>query len=211
MESEFWLDRWQQGRTGWQQGEPGPFLVQNFATLALPPKARVFVPLCGATPDIGWLRAQGYAVVGAELSGLAIDKVFDALDVTPQVMTLGPLQRHSAPGIDLFQGDIFDLTPQMLGPVDAVHDRAALFALPPDTRRRYAAHLVTLTATAPQLLTCLDYTAPPDQGPPFSVPPDEVARLYAQHYRITLLAEEATQVFGTSTPARQTLWHLARP
>ena len=210
MDAEFWLGRWQQGRTAWQQGAPGPFLLQHFATLALPPKPRVFVPLCGATPDISWLRAQGCAVVGAELSALAIGQVFDALGLVPLVTAMGPLRRHSTPGLDLFQGDIFDLTPQLLGPVDAVHDRAALFALPPETRRRYAAHLVTLTDTAPQLLTCLDYAAPPDQGPPFSIPPEEVARLYGPHYRIALLAEEPSQVFGTSIPARQTLWHLTR-
>ena len=208
MESDFWLDRWQQGRTGWQQDAPGPFLVQHIAALALPRNARLFVPLCGATPDIGWLMAQGYRVVGAELSALAIRQVFAMLSLTPVITDLGPVIRHAAPGLDLYRGDIFDLTPQLIGPVDAVHDRAALFALPPATRRRYAAHLVTLTDTAPQLLTCLDYAAPPDQGPPYSVSPGEVARLYGPHYRITLLTEEPTLVFGTSTAARQSLWHL---
>ena len=36
----------------------------------------------------------------------------------------------SAPGIDIFVGDIFKLTRGILGPVDAVYDRAALVALP---------------------------------------------------------------------------------
>lgn len=53
--------------------------------------------------------------------------------------------RFSAPGIDIFQGDIFALDAETLGPVDAVYDRAALIALPPDMRPRYAAHVTAIT------------------------------------------------------------------
>lgn len=210
MDAEFWLDRWQRGRTGWQQDAPGGFLVRHVSALQLPPGARVFIPLCGASPDIGWLRSQGCAVVGAELSGLAISQLFDGLQLVPQVTRMGPLRRHAAPGLDVFEGDIFDLTPQMLGPVDAIHDRAALFALPPATRRLYAAHLIALTGGAPQLLTCLEHDGPADQGPPFSVAPDEVAALYGAQYRVTLLARECSEIFGSGAPARESLWHLAR-
>ena len=66
--------------------------------------------------------------------------------------------------------------------------------------------VIALTGGAPQLLNCLEHAS--DNGPPFSVLPDEVARLYGPHYRITLLTEERTLVFGTSTAARQSLWHL---
>ena len=209
MEADFWLDRWQQGRTGWQERQPGAMLVRHFGALGLGPGALVLVPLCGATPDIGWLRAQGCAVVGAELSGLAIAQVFAGLGLVPQTTDMGRMRRHSAPGLDLFEGDIFDLTPEMLGKVDAIHDRAALFALPPDIRRRYAAHLVALTGGAPQLLTCFDHGGDPDDGPPFSVPPEEVARLYGDSYRITLLDEQDTGLRTTGAGERDCLWHLA--
>lgn len=51
MEADFWLDRWQQGRTGWQERQPGAMLVRHFGALGLGPGALVLVPLCGATPS----------------------------------------------------------------------------------------------------------------------------------------------------------------
>ena len=206
MDAQFWLDRWRQGRTGWQQAEPGALLLRHFGVLGLQPGARVFVPLCGASPDLGWLLAQGCAVVGAEFSGLAVAQVFQTLGVVPDVTTHGALQRHSVPGLDLFQGDIFDLTPAQLGPVDAIHDRAALFALPSALRPAYAAHLVALTGAAPQLLNCLEHDT--GTGPPFSVTADEVARLYGDTYRITLLDDAPDQLFASLATARNRLWHL---
>lgn len=210
MDAEFWLDRWQSGRTGWQEEGANGMLVRHFGALGLGHGARVLVPLCGASPDIGWLRTQGCAVVGAELSGLAIGRVFDGLGLVPEVTTTGRMRHHSARGIDMFEGDIFDLTPALLGRVDAIHDRAALFALPPAVRRRYAAHLVALTGAAPQLLNCLDYDGDPEHGPPFSVPADEVARLYGAQYRVTLLEEQPAEIFSTGAAACDSLWHLAR-
>lgn len=211
MDPNFWLDRWQNGRTGWHEPEPNHLLVRHFKVLGLPPGARVFVPLCGASPDIGWLLAQGRDVAGAELSAVAVAQLFQSLTLTPEITQSGPMQRYSAPGIDIFVGDIFDLTVDMLGPIHAIHDRAALFALPPQVRAHYAKHLVALTGGAPQLLNCLDYGGAAEEGPPYSVTPDEVARLYGPHYKITLLEAEGAEVFSTGASARDDLWLLARP
>ena len=211
MDPDFWLDRWNEGRTGWQEADANALLQQHFADLNLAPGARVFVPLCGASPDIGWLLAQGCRVAGAELSAKAIARVFDMLGLQPVITGVGRLTHYAAPGLDLFQGDIFDLTAATLGPIDAIHDRAALFALPPDIRTAYAAHLIQLTGAAPQLLNCLDHDSDPNQGPPFPVNAAEVARLYGDHYRITRLASLDARLFTTGAHARDDLWLLARP
>lgn len=208
MDAEFWLDRWAEGRTGWQQAAPDALVLRHFGALGLRPGARVLVPLCGATPDIGWLLGQGFAVVGAELSGLAIGQLFEGLGVAAEVTALGPLRRHSAPGLDVFEGDIFDLTAEHVGPIHAILDRAALFALPPDLRPRYAAHLVALTAAAPQLLICLEHGS--DRGPPFSVTAEEVARLYGDAYDLTLREARETGFYPTRSAARESLYLLAR-
>ena len=60
--------------------------------------ARVFVPLCGKTRDIGWLLARGYRVAGAELSRLAVDQLFGDLGIEPEVAGQGRLTRCSAGG-----------------------------------------------------------------------------------------------------------------
>ncbi|MEL6402560.1 MAG: hypothetical protein AAFR26_26305 [Cyanobacteria bacterium J06626_4] len=63
------------------------------------------------------------------------------LDVTPQILEVGEVKHYSAENIDIFVGDIFQVSSEMLGSVDAIYDRAALVALPADVRDRDTAHL----------------------------------------------------------------------
>src|SRR5699024_8207116 len=127
---------------------------KHFGDLSLPKGSRLFLPLCGKTLDIHWLLAEGYRVAGAELSSIAVAELFAELGVTPSEMQHGSLSHYQADQIDIFQGDIFELTADLLGPVDAVYDRAALVALPEGLRQQYAQHLVKITHRAPQLLLC---------------------------------------------------------
>jgi thiopurine S-methyltransferase len=97
----------------------------------------------------------------------------------------------------------------MLGPVDAIYDRAALVAFPEDMRNRYTAHLRGMTGKAPQLLICYDYDQSLVQGPPFSIRNEEVHRHYADHYEVTLMA--STDVSGGlkgKYPAKENVWRL---
>lgn len=209
MEEGFWHQRWQEGAIGFHLGEPNPLLTAHFAKLQLAPGSRVFLPLCGKTNDIGWLLSQGYRVVGAELSRIAIDDLFEALGIEPAIEPVGALLRYSAQGIDIFVGNIFDLSAELLGAIDAIYDRAALVALPADMRRRYTAHLMAIAATAPQLLVAFEYDQQRMEGPPFSVGGDEVQRHYAGTYRVT--AVEAGAIPGGlkgKVPAIETVWLL---
>ncbi len=70
----------------------------------------------------------------------------------------------------------------MLGPVDAVYDRAALIALPEQMRPAYVSQMKTLTGVVPQLLITLSYDQSRMNGPPFSVTNEEVDRLYKNDY-----------------------------
>jgi len=209
MEKNFWLERWQSDQTGFHLGESNPLLVKHFPTLVLAPAARVFVPLCGKTLDIGWLLAQGCRVVGAELSELAVEQLFAQLALTPRRVPAGELMQYQAENIIIFLGDIFALTAAQLGAVDAVYDRAALVALPEAMRRRYAAHLMAITAKAPQLIICYDYDQQQMPGPPFSVNEFELRQLYAQDYTIEML--ESREIPGGlkgQCPAQENVWRL---
>ena len=208
MDRDFWRNRWETNDIPFHEGAANAFLVRYFATLPLPPAATVFVPLCGKTRDIAWLAAQGFRVVGAELIELAITDLFADLQLQPDISTIGALQRYSAPGIDIFVGDIFDLTRDVLGEVDAVHDRAALVALPPDLRARYAAHVIQITGAAPQLLNCFEYDQTLMRGPPFSVEADEVARLYSASYKVTLLERGVVTGGLRGQEAQNAVWLL---
>lgn len=187
MDTQFWHDRWASNEIGFHKSEANPLLVKYVDALSLATGSRFFLPLCGKTLDIGWLLSRGYRVAGAELSAIAIEQLFAQLGVTPTITRVGTLAHYRAPRLDLFVGDIFRVTPELLGPVDAIYDRAALVALPQDMRARYAAHLATLTAHAPQLLISFEYDQRVMEGPPFSVSEEEIRQHYGQRYDITVL------------------------
>jgi thiopurine S-methyltransferase len=149
--------------------------------------SRIFVPLCGKTLDIAWLVSNGFRVVGVELSERAVEQLFVELGVTPDITDLGHLKYYSTQDIEIYVGDIFELSRQQLGLVDAVYDRAALVALPEDMRSRYTAHLREITNTSPQLLICFEYDQNLMDGPPFSIGPDKVSSQYRNSYVLTHL------------------------
>lgn len=187
MDADFWHEKWNANSIGFHQSDTNPLLAAHFGDLAIAERGRVFVPLCGKTLDIAWLLSRGYRVAGAELSELAVSELFESLGIEPDVTGIGALKRYSGKDIDIFAGDIFELTRGSLGEVDAVFDRAALVALPEDMRVRYARHLTDITGNAPQLLITFQYDQTLMKGPPFSVSDEEVRRHYAERYDIKLL------------------------
>lgn len=187
MDPSFWHERWSENRIGFHEGAPNALLTAHAHRLALGKGSRVFLPLCGKTRDIGWWLSQGCRVAGAELSEKAVGELFDDLGLEPRVTQVGALHRYSFEDIDIFVGDIFDLTVEQLGPVDAVYDRAALVALPEDIRPRYARHLTRLTGAAPQLLITFDYDQSVMDGPPFSISDEMLTAYYSDTYTRTLL------------------------
>jgi thiopurine S-methyltransferase len=212
MEPSFWHDRWATQNIAFHRDAPNEHLVRHWPSLGIPKGSRVFVPLCGKTLDLPWLASQGYRVAGAELSPLAVQQFFDELGVKPSVQELGKLRLYQAPAIDFYAGDLFDLTPELLGPVDAIYDRAALVALPAEMRRRYTAQLLALGRGAPQLLVTYAYDQALAEGPPFSVPAAEVEAHYSAHYRLERLAQaEVEGGMRGKTPAQELVWRLARP
>lgn len=212
MDANFWHQKWERREIGFHQQQANPLLVAHFDKLNLAIGSRVMLPLCGKTRDIAWLLASGFRVAGAELSKIAVEELFDELELAPQTQSAGSLWHYRADNIDLFVGDIFELSADLLGPVDAVYDRAALVALPAEIRQKYAAHLTCLTGAAPQLLVAYEYDQMLAEGPPFSVVADEVYDLYTGNYRLTPLA--STVVEGGlkgKVPARETTWLIEKP
>ena len=209
MEPSFWHQRWEKNEIAFHESKANPLLVKHFNELSLAKGSRVFVPLCGKTLDISWLLSNGYRVAGAELSQIAIEQLFMELGLQPEISTVGEVEQWSANNLDLFVGDIFALSRKLLGPVDAIYDRAALVAFPEDMRNRYTAHLTGITHKAPQLLVCYDYDQNLMQGPPFSIRNEEVHRHYADNYEVTLMA--STDVSGGlkgKCAAKENVWQL---
>lgn len=211
MDTEFWLERWRANEIGFHEGHPNELLVQTLRHLGLAKGARIFLPLCGKTVDIAWLIDRGFSVCGIELSRTAVEQLFESLDVKPVVTKRNALTQYSAGNLDIFVGDVFALSADLLGPVDATYDRAALVALPERMRARYAAQLREITALAPELLICFEYDQRLMDGPPFSIDESEIEALYGDDYGIRKLA--AADVAGGLKgliPATEVAWLLEK-
>lgn len=208
MDPDFWLARWEAGRIGFHRDEINPLLVRHWDALGAPRGGTVFVPLCGKSRDMAWLAGRGHPVVGVELSPLAVRGFFADHGLAPRVARGRAHARHEAGGITLLLGDYFDLEPDDLGPVAAVYDRAALIALPRAMRPRYAAHMARLAPGAPILLITLEYPEGEMEGPPFSVGPEEVERLFGGGWRVAL-AESVDALAGSPNLRERGLSRLA--
>lgn len=204
MNPKFWQKRWQEKRIGFNQSEVNPLLVRCFSHLNVPANSRVFVPLSGKSIDMIWLAAQGYDVVGVELVEIAVQAFFAEQNIQPNVHQLA-----DNPAIKCYQGqlfgqeveiwvaDIFALSAEDIGSIDAVYDKAALIALPSDMRLKYSEQVRKLGGNvsnkiAPQLLLTLNYDQSKKEGPPFSISSEQIQHYYGAHYHISELAGEPT-------------------
>lgn len=193
MDKEYWFDRWQNNEIAFNQQKPNPFLLQYLKTLNLKPGSNIFVPLCGKSIDMLWLCEQGYKVIGVELSVQACIEFYEENNLTFQKNTKKQFTALTGENITLLAGDFFELDKELIEPIDAVYDRAALVALPSEARARYAAHISKLSEDNTQiLLITASYNQAEMQGPPFSVDEDEVKMLYGKNFVIDELYNEQT-------------------
>ena len=211
MDPNFWHKRWEKNEIGFHQSAVNVLLSDHFSGLSLPQTSCVFVPLCGKTRDIAWLLSQGHRVVGVELSKLAVEELFVDLGVAPKISVQGELLRYNAPGLEIFVGDIFELSGDLLGRVDAIYDRAALVAFPTEMRGRYGAHVAAITQLAPQFLICFEYDQAVMNGPPFSIDRQKVHDVYGAHYQIEPITNrDVAGGLKGKCPAQETVWHLLK-
>jgi thiopurine S-methyltransferase len=188
MEAGFWQQKWREGQIGFHQQQVTPLLEQYWDAIGVTAGGRVFVPLAGKSLDMAWLAARGHRVLGVELSRIAVEQFFDENDLTPAIRESGHGTHYSAGPIELVCGDAFALDAALLADCTGVYDRAALIALPPQMRQRYAADLYSkLPPGCRGLLVTLEYPQHQKDGPPFAVPQEEVDALYGRDWTIELL------------------------
>jgi thiopurine S-methyltransferase len=192
VEAQFWHSRWQDNLIAFHKTQPNAFLQKHYHDLHVPEGGRVLVPLCGKSVDMVWLRAQGAAVTGVELSAIAVTDFFAEQGIAAHRGEEGAFTVLEGDGIRLLEGDFFALEPRQVAEVSAVYDRAALVALPDEMRRRYVDHLLSLLAPqVPILLLTFEYPAAEMEGPPFCVDEGEVRALFAGRRRVTRLDSQA--------------------
>lgn len=191
MQPEFWQARWAQGQIGFHEGAANRYLVRFIDRLGAPGK--VFVPLCGKALDLELLAARGWRVTGSELVPLAVEQFFQERGIAPATRahpsgTEYASSLEGAGSVAIVVGDVFAFEPEG-GPFDAIFDRAALVALDPSDRARYAEKLSSVLRPGGRMLL-VTFEHDVGAGPPHSVPADEVERLFSNTFSIESLADE---------------------
>lgn len=191
MKPEFWHQRWRIGQIGFHQSAVDRHLKQHWPDLGLAESSRVFVPLCGKSLDLLWLRERGHSVAGVDLSAVALESFCMEHGIATKRRTVDGFDVYEAAQLQLYLGDFFALTRELLGAFSALYDRAALISWTPELRAAYVAHVTALTAPGTQtLLICMEYPQAQMSGPPFSVSADEVDRLYGPNHAVQRLSKQ---------------------
>lgn len=149
--------------------------------------SRVLVPLCGKSLDLRYLWERGHDVTG--IDGVAA--VVPAF-VQESGVQLLPVphdqQRHrtSDARLSILTADFFHLSPIHTFP--CVWDRAALYALSPDLRRRYVETIRRLLSPDFRyLLSTIEYDGLASTGPPYIIRREELQQLYGEFAEIEKL------------------------
>jgi thiopurine S-methyltransferase len=191
LEPHFWDARWRSGQIGFHQSAVDRHLEKYWPQLGLDGHGRVFVPLCGKSLDLLWLLEREHSVVGVELSALALESFCTEHGIPARRRMLDHFDVYEAAGLELYRGDFYELSRDILGSFTAVYDRAALISWKPKLRARYVAHMTALTSPGTQtLLITMEYSQAQMTGPPFCVAADEVEHLYARDHAIEVLAKD---------------------
>jgi thiopurine S-methyltransferase len=192
MERDFWSERWTTGHIGFHQPRAHDMLVAHHEA-GLRGRQRVYVPLCGKSVDLVWLRDHGHDVVGSEFVGHAIDAFFT--EHFPDIQRLQAryptVTIHETSGVRVIEGDACAVdTFATGGLVDAIWDRAALVAIDPNDRERYVAALLrVLRPGGVILLVTFGYDQSKLPGPPWSVSDDDVHTLFGSSCTIERLQQ----------------------
>jgi thiopurine S-methyltransferase len=188
MERADWESRWSEGRIPFHQEDITGVLVRHRDLLEGGTRAgRILVPLCGKSLDMVYLAERASKVIGVEFAEQAVREFFEERDLDPDVES-EPARRYSAGSWTIYAADFFNLGDDELAGIDAVFDRAALVAFSSNDRKRYAERLESILAPGKKvLLVTFDYDQSIMDGPPFSVPADEVEALFGHGFSIEIL------------------------
>ena len=201
-----WRKRWQEGRIGFHQSTTHPALVRHWPDLNVAQNARVLVPLCGKSLDMRWLAERGHAVLGIELAPEAVTQFLAQRPLGVSRYRQAGFEIARQASVELWCGDFFHLTRRQASQLDAFYDRAALIALPPATRARYAFHLAQLLPPGAVGLLISVTHENGEEGPPYSVAEEEVRRLLSPNFALTLLEQSDGDARGVS----EQVWALKR-
>lgn len=195
MELSYWLSRWNKGNTGFHMEKGYPSLSIHWPSLPIPSEPVVLIPLAGKSVDIKWIAERARKVICIEISALAIEQFFDQHEMEYSKSRFATFQIYHSKNIEFWCGDFMKLPLNKIEEVDLIYDKASIVALPENMRITYTDKIVSLScATTKLLIHLLSYNQSEMTGPPFSVDPDDVKRLFPEYFDIHLLQKNSLDV-----------------
>jgi len=167
---EFWRQRYREGHTPWDLGEPSP-PVRRLAA-HFPSGATVIVPGCGRGHEAVYLAERGHEVAALDIADEAVQAVRD---------------RAAARGVTVHavRADLFRLPGVFNERFDVWLEQTCFCAVHPDTWPDYEA--TAYRALKPGgLLAGVFMEVPGDDGPPWNVTPDTIRNVFGDERRWAL-------------------------
>jgi len=187
MNKRYWTSKWEKNDTAFHLNVVNPLLEKYWPKLNIEKNANVLVPLCGKSLDLKWLSNCGHRVIGVELSEIACKDFFVENNLPFDIQKRENFTCFYNHQIELYCGDFFELSKNILPTINAVYDRAALIAFPIEMREKYAVHLIQLMENYSLILLIVYESSDFVNGPPFSVSFNDVKQLYGKSFEIKKL------------------------
>jgi len=188
-----WDQRWKDGQIQWHDKTPHKDLLKSQDDILFKANTRVFFPLCGKAVDMKYVTDLGHRAVGLEFSEVACHDFFTENSIAYESAPSGVDARFrvfSGGNVTLFCGDFFQATEELLGKFDSIWDRGSMVAVDPGDRSRYARVMSSLVdAHSRYFLQAISYDQSQRNGPPFSLPREQVTQLYGDQFDVGIREE----------------------
>lgn len=156
---------------------------------------RIFVPLCGKSWDMKWLADQGHRVIGVEMVQTAIEEFFQEQKMTftstPLPAVEGTLFQSKDKRVQIYCCDFFNISPEVVGQVDAIWDQSSMVAITESDRVRYAELLQSLMSPGCRyLLSAIQYDETKFPGPPHHLSDEAIQQLFGARNTVELIGSK---------------------
>jgi thiopurine S-methyltransferase len=194
MEKEFWLEKWDKDSIGFHQSKYHPILENKISSLDTKDLEKtILVPLCGKTLDMIFLKEQGFRVIGSEFSEKACLDFFKENNIEFKTSKKDEFIIFESKMITLYCGDYFKL--KLDKKISYLYDRAAIVALDPKDRQKYAdKHTELLAPSGKALLLCFEYDQSLCSGPPFSIEERLLREYFEKGFSIELIENNEIEI-----------------
>lgn len=184
LNSDYWEERYQEGRTGWDLGVPAPAFVGLLNLGQAPRPGRIAVLGSGRGHDALLFAEKGFDVVGFDFAPSAIAAATQAAQ-----------QRNLT--AQFFQRNIFELVPEFAHCFDYVLEHTCFCAIAPEQRSEYVKLVHALLRPDGELIA-LFWAHNMSGGPPFGVTVDELQELFMPYFEFLSFEQADNSVANRS-------------